>query len=80
MLITSALPRFQNWGTKGQDKVSTDLGIVVPARGTDAQSADVDIIVAGSDLNAEYADGSEFGSCLQSFPADTQNARKRTRD
>jgi hypothetical protein len=51
-----------SWGTKGQDKVATDLGVVKSGKGGDKASADVAVTDDAQDLNAEYDDASK--SCL----------------
>jgi chitin synthase len=67
----------QSWGTKGQDKVSMDLGVVTSGKGGDAQSADVNVTVEATDLNAEFDDASESGIPSRFlFSLDAQVARR----
>ncbi|CED84447.1 glycosyltransferase family 2 protein [Phaffia rhodozyma] len=44
-----------SWGTKGQDKVSTDLGVVTSSKGG-GNHAEVNVTIEAQDLNAEYQD------------------------
>ncbi|KAL7417182.1 glycosyltransferase family 2 protein [Mrakia frigida] len=45
-----------SWGTKGQDKVATDLGVVTSGKGANKQDAEVEVTVGDKDLDAEYDD------------------------
>jgi chitin synthase len=56
-----------SWGTKGQDKVATDLGVVTSGKGGDKHTADVDVTVEEKDLDAEYDDASESRLSLTSL-------------
>ena len=53
-IISSALHSDVSWGTKGDTKVSTDLGVVSSSKGDNA--VDVAVPTAETDINAAYED------------------------
>jgi hypothetical protein len=52
--ISSVLHSDVSWGTKGDNKVSTDLGVVKSSKGDNA--VDVAVPTAETDINAAYED------------------------
>lgn len=72
--LNSFLFLRQSWGTKGQDKVATDLGVVTSGKGANKQDAEVEVTVGDKDLDAEYDDASEPRSLflfLETLPRST---------
>jgi chitin synthase len=53
-MISSVLCSDVSWGTKGDNKVSTDLGVVKSSKGDNA--VDVAVPTAETDINAAYED------------------------
>jgi chitin synthase len=54
-------PQFANvhdvsWGTKGDNKVSTDLGVVSAGKGDNKNEVEVAVPTAETDINAAYED------------------------
>ncbi|KAG9315524.1 glycosyltransferase family 2 protein [Chiua virens] len=45
-----------SWGTKGDNKVSTDLGVVNVGKGLNKNEVEVDLPTAETDINAAYED------------------------
>lgn len=54
---TSRIPAFRSdvsWGTKGDNKVSTDLGVV--KTGPNKNEVEVEVVTGETDINAAYED------------------------
>jgi hypothetical protein len=45
-----------SWGTKGDNKVSTDLGVVSAGKGDNKNEVEVAVPTAETDINAAYED------------------------
>lgn len=45
-----------SWGTKGDNKVSTDLGVVSVGKGPNKNEVEVAVPTAETDINAAYED------------------------
>ena len=45
-----------SWGTKGDNKVSTDLGVVNAGKGDNKNEVEVAVPTAETDINAAYED------------------------
>lgn len=45
-----------SWGTKGDNKVSTDLGVVSVGKGANKNEVEVAVPTAETDINAAYED------------------------
>ena len=45
-----------SWGTKGDNKVSTDLGVVSSGKGPNKNQVEVAVPTAETDINAAYED------------------------
>lgn len=45
-----------SWGTKGDNKVNTDLGVVSASKGDNKNEVEVSVPTAETDINAAYED------------------------
>jgi chitin synthase len=45
-----------SWGTKGDNKVSTDLGVVTVGKGPNSNEVEVAVPTTETDINAAYED------------------------